>query len=129
MNGSITTGQGLYVSGGQVGLQVAPHSAAVNVQLSVPLGCGALLTSNSSQVGSNVLTFTGINSTSTPTFYVQGQNVGQGQAAVNCVLNVTATGYTSANGNITVDPSGFVLQGQNLQNGIITTTFLLAPVR
>jgi hypothetical protein len=123
VNGSITTGQGLYVSGGQVGLQVAPHTAAVNVQLSVPMGCGALLSSNSSTVGSNVLNFPGISSTGTPTFYVQGQNIGQGQAAVNCALQVTAPGYTTANATITVNPSGFVMQGQNLQNGITTTTF------
>ena len=77
----------------KLALQVAPHTGSVNVQLAVPTGCGALLSSSANTVGTPVLNFPGISSTSTPTFYVQGQNVGQGQAAANCALVVTATGF------------------------------------
>jgi hypothetical protein len=117
---------------GTINLQAAAITTGKQLQVSSyfyfasapPAGVTATITSNNPLVavasgsptvqGGTVASIPGITSTSANTFYVQGVGVG------SAVFTIAATGYTSTNISITVDPSGFVIYTP----GSITTTSL-----
>jgi len=111
---SPTTGAGVYVSA-NASLSIAPPSP-VTVTITSSNPAVALLSASAGTVGSPSLTFNNITG-SVPTFYVQGLTAG------TSTMTAVATGYTTANTTIQVDPLGIVFQ-----NGLnITTTTFSSP--
>jgi trimeric autotransporter adhesin len=110
--GSATTGVNLetytYVS-----LPVTPPTpVTVTVTSSGP--AIATISSSGTVVGGTTLTFTNVTSSGVGYVYIQGQSTG------TATLTVSAPGYTSGSGTITVQPSGFIYY---YSSSFSTTTF------
>ncbi|MGA1981677.1 MAG: hypothetical protein ABSG84_04320 [Acidobacteriaceae bacterium] len=114
--GSATVGANMQGSL-SVGLATAPPSA-VTVTVTSNGPSIATISKSATAVGGTSLTFNNVTGTSIPPIYVQGQTVG------TTTVTVEAPGYNNANGNITVMPSGFVI---NPSQGNITTTVTSSP--
>ena len=100
--GGVTTGANLetytYIS-----LPVAPQvPITVTVTSSGP--AIATISKSGTVVGGTTLTFTNVTSSNVGYVYIEGQSVGTSN------LTVSAPGYTTGTGTITVQPSGFVDQ-------------------
>ena len=78
----------------------------------------ATISKSGTVVGGTSLTFTNVTSTNVGTVYVQGQTVG------TTTVTVAAPGYNNGNGNITVMPSGFVI---NPSQGAINDQYTCGP--
>lgn len=100
-----------------VSLGTAPPSA-VTVTVTSNGPSIATISKSGAVVGGTSLTFTNVTSTSVGTIYVQGQTVG------TTTVTVAAPGYNNGNGNITVMPSGFLI---NPSQGTISTNTLAVP--
>ena len=113
-----TTGAGVYVSSSFSLPQTPPSPVAVTITLSNP--SVAVLSTNSSVLGSSgTLVFNSITG-SVPAFYIQGL------AAGSTTVTVSAPGFTSSTtGLITVDPSGFVFSTASFST---TTQSATTPV-
>ncbi len=99
-----------------VSLPVVPPSP-ITVTITSNDPSVALLSKSPTAVGTSSITFTNVTSSGyLPTFYVQGQTLG------STTLTVSAPGYTSASGKVTVYPSGFTFAG-SYNGGLSTTTF------
>ncbi len=115
-----TTGAGQYIAT-SASLAQAPL-AGVTVTITSSNSAVALLstsptTPGTASGGTSTITFNNITGTAIPAFYVQGQAVGA------TTLTISAQGYTTGTGTITVDPSGIVFyQGSN-SSTLATTTF------
>ncbi len=110
--GSPTTGVNLetytYVS-----LPVTPPTpVTVTVTSSGP--AIATISSSGAVVGGTTLTFTNVTSSGVGYVYIQGQSTG------TATLTVSAPGFTSGSGTITVQPSGFIYY---YSSSFSTTTF------
>jgi hypothetical protein len=114
--GNATVGANMQTSV-NVSLATAPPSA-VTVTVTSNGPSIATISKSATVVGGTSLTFTNVTSTNVGTVYVQGQTVG------TTTVTVAAPGYNNANGNITVMPSGFVI---NPSQGPISTTTLSTP--
>ena len=109
----LVTGVGLE-GGTNVYLPVTPPNP-VTVTVTSNGTAIAVISKDGTVIGGTTLIFTNVSSAGyLPTIYVQGQSVG------STTLSVSAAGYTSATGNVTVKPSGFVLYYSN--NTLSTTT-------
>jgi hypothetical protein len=109
-----------------VSLAVAVPSGGKTVMVSAPTGSSILLSTSASAVGTSSLSFNlAEGQSSTPTFYVQSQ--GGGAGTVN--LTISAQGYTTSTGAVTIYPSGFALQGSNFTTslGSNPTTLTIVP--
>jgi hypothetical protein len=105
----VTTGLNLEVAA-DVCLPVTPQNA---VTVTVTSGGAAIISKSDTVVGGTTLAFAGVTGCAGP-IYVQGQSIG------STTLNVSAPGYTSGSGAVSVYPSGFVTYyGENFT----TTTF------
>jgi hypothetical protein len=93
--------QGLFIS-----LSNAPPSP-VDVTVTIAASSVALLSTDRSAAGSSSVTFSGVSSTSVGTVYVQGLAVGTTQ------VTVQAAGYNDDTSSVTVNPSGFWINGSD----------------
>lgn len=101
LSGNETVGVDLQTTG-TVHLEGAPPSP-VDVTLTVADNSIATLSTSATTEGSASITFAGVNSTTSKTFYVQGRS--QGTTTMSC----SAPGYNTVNYTITVHPSGFYI--------------------
>ena len=108
--GATTTGAGVYVAK-SISLSSTPPSP-VTVTITSNNPAVALLSANAATAGTSSISFTNV-TTTIPTFYIQGQSAG------STTISVTATGYTTTTGAVTVDPVGLVLNTTSFS----TTTF------
>jgi hypothetical protein len=92
---------------------VPPNPVTVTVTSNDP--AVATLTRDGAVAGGASVTFTDVSGTFVGNVYVQGRALG------TTTLTVQATGYNDGTGNVTVDPSGFVLNANNF------TTNTFAP--
>ena len=90
-----------------------PNPVTVTVTTNGP--AVATLSSNATTVGTTTLTFTNVTSSYVGTIYVQGQSIG------TTTYTVSAPGYTTGSGSLTVDPSGFTFYYDGA--GFSTTSF------
>ncbi len=89
-------------------LGAAVPTGGTTVTITAP--ASALLSTAANLRGSATLSFPlTAGQSSTPSFYVQSQGAGAGTVT----LNISAPLYASGTGTVTVDPSGFALQGSN----------------
>jgi hypothetical protein len=108
-----------------IGLAATPPSA-VDIAVSVPANSGVLLSTDSALAGSNSLAFTGVTTTRSPQFFIQGESLGDD---VNVTITVfeagtnTLIGYNSLASTVDIDPSGVSMSSADYQ----TNTF--APDR
>jgi hypothetical protein len=110
--GNVTTGVSLE-NAEYIYLPVAPQTPiTVTVTSSGP--AIATISKSGTVVGGATLTFTNVTSQFIAEIYFQGQSAGTAN------LTVSAPGYTTGTGTITVQPSGFVI---NYPGSISTTTF------
>ena len=125
--GATVTAPNANISGATIGVNMQ-STVSVSLATAPPSPVTVTVTSNGPSiatistsgtvVGGTSLTFTNVTSTSVGTIYVQGQTVGA------TTVTVAAPGYNNGNGNITVMPSGFVI---NPSQGAINTNTLAAP--
>jgi hypothetical protein len=108
---NVTVGRDLQVSL-QVSLGAVPPSP-VTITVTSSSAALATITKDGSVEGGTSLTFTNVASTGGNNFFVQGRALG------TTTLVVQAPGYNDAISNVTIDPSGFILN----QGNISTTTF------
>ncbi|MBU2181856.1 MAG: hypothetical protein KKE08_02365, partial [Gammaproteobacteria bacterium] len=109
-------------------LDAAPP-APVNVQVCSSAGTILLLSKESTDNGSNCVTFENVSSTNVGSLYVHGINQGSAQ------LQASATGYNNGNTTVEVWPSGFgfwytnysanVANGSN--NDVLIGAYILYP--
>ena len=109
---TLTTGAGLQLST-YAYLSVAPP-AAVTLTLTSSNPSAVLVSKTLTTSGSASITFPGLTSTVTLSYYVQGLAVG------TSTLTLSAPGYQTATVAVTVDPSGFVIY---TPGNFSTTTF------
>ncbi|MEN6521880.1 MAG: hypothetical protein ABFD46_12110 [Armatimonadota bacterium] len=83
-------------------LQVTPPQA-VDVTVTVGSSSVATVTTDPAVEGSSSVTFSGVVSTASKAFYVQGRSIG------TTTLTVSAPGYNPVVKTITVNPSGFMI--------------------
>ena len=114
--GAITTGNLLEVGEG-VGFDVAPPTPTT-VTLTVANPAIATISTSGSAVGTASLTIPNLTGSYIGTIYFQGQSVG------STMVTVSAPGYATATATITVDPSGFAINGYY---ATFPTTTLSAP--
>jgi hypothetical protein len=121
--GSATIGRDLQEAV-SIGLQSAPPSA-VTVTVTSNNGAIATITKDGTVVGGTSLTFTNVTTTTVGTIVVQGRGLG------NTTVVVTAPGYTNGVSNVTVDPSGFILNMGNITTtaGAVNTTLRVDAAR
>ncbi len=109
--GNVTVGRDLQTTL-QISLGAVPPSP-VTITVTSSSGALATITKDGTIEGGTTLTFSNVSSTTGNTFTVQGRALG------TTTLVVQAPGYNDAISNVTVDPSGFILN----QGNISTTTF------
>ena len=102
---AVTTGAKLE-SSSAVYLSATP-TGPVNVTVTSANPAFATISNAAGTVGTTSTTFTGVTGTYVGTVYVQGQAQG------STTLTATATDYTSATDNVTVDPAGFTYSYYN----------------
>ncbi|MEN6372032.1 MAG: hypothetical protein ABFD64_08465 [Armatimonadota bacterium] len=83
-------------------LQVAPPQP-VDVTVTVGSSSVATVTTDPAVEGSSSVIFSGVTSTASKTFYVQGRSIG------TTTMTVSAPGYNPVVKTITVNPSGFMI--------------------
>jgi hypothetical protein len=108
-----------------IGLAVTPPTA-VDINVSVPVASGVLLSGDGSLSGTNSLLFEDVTSTRSPLFYAQGIALGDDVAVTIEVFEAntnTPIGYNVLSSTIDVDPSGVYMATSD----IATNTF--APNR
>jgi hypothetical protein len=99
-----------------VNLPVVPP-APVTVTVTVTNPAIATISTSQTVVGSPSLTFNNVSgSGNVATFYIQGQTLG------TTTITVSATGYSSTTGTLTVNLSGFTTAG-SFNSGLSTTSF------
>ena len=106
--GSATVGRDLQ-EGVSISLGATPPSP-VTVTVTSNNGAIATITKDGTVAGGTSLTFTNVTSTTVGTIFVQGRGLG------STTLTVQAAGYNDGTSNITVDPSGFILNDEQLQH-------------
>ena len=99
-----------------VTLDVAPPSP-ITVTVRSNATSVATLTANGTVAGGDTVTFTNVTSTFAGSFFVQGRSLG------TTTLTGQAAGYDDATANVTVDPSGFIINSPQ----VISTNTLAAP--
>jgi hypothetical protein len=109
--GSATTGVGVYTSD-SASLGTAPASP-ITVTITSSNPAVALLSTNSSTVGSASITFSSVSGTNSLTFYVQGQSAGA------VILTLSAPGYPNTTASVAVDPTGFLFASGSTINTTI----------
>lgn len=95
-----------------IGLAVTPP-AATDIRVSVPAGSGVLLSLDPSTVGGTQLDFENVTTTRSPTFYIQGTQLGDDVPVAVDVFEAgteTPIGYTSQFSTVDVDPSGVYMR-------------------
>ncbi|MCC6485525.1 MAG: hypothetical protein IT209_11820, partial [Armatimonadetes bacterium] len=97
-----------------VALQVSPPSP-VDILVTSSDPSKVKLSKTANDPGSASVTFEGVSNTGAKTIYVEGLEIGQ-----NITLTATASGYSSAEGAVEVQPSGFIISSPN---AISTTSF------
>jgi len=120
--GDVTTGANLQLSE-YVYLSVTPPSA-VTVTVTSNNPAVAVVSKSMTAAGGSAISFTGIGSTTTLNFFVQGLTTG------STTLTVTAPGYANQTINVTVDPAGFVLSNPgnfSTTVGAANTTVTIRP--
>jgi uncharacterized repeat protein (TIGR01451 family) len=90
-----------------------PNPVTVTVTVANDSPAVATITRDGTVAGGTSVTFTNVTSAFVGQFYIQGRALG------TTTLTVEATGYNDATTNVTVDPSGFVLNS----NDFTTNTF------
>jgi thiamine biosynthesis lipoprotein ApbE len=104
----------------RVNLVEAPL-APTDITVTVASESAALLSTDQFAVGSKSITFTGVTSTATQTFYVQGLDQG------TTTVTAQAAGYNDRQASVSVTASGFHLSSGNagtVNSGDFTTTTL-----
>lgn len=96
-----------------VTLQSAPP-VPTDVTVTIANASNAILSNSGTTAGTNTVTFTGVTGTFVGTLFVQGLSSG------DTTLNATATGYSNGSSNVSVTPSGFII---NSPGNFSTTTF------
>ncbi len=121
--GNVTVGRDLQVML-NVSLQDAPPSP-VTVTITANDGGIATITTNGAVAGGTTVTFTNVTTTTVGTIFVQGRGLGA------TTLTTTAAGYTTNTSNVTVDPSGFILNMSNFTTnaGAANTTLRVDAAR
>src|SRR6056297_658710 len=109
--GNVAVGEHLQTSHA-VSLSVSPPGDT-EITLTVADGSTALISADPAAVGSTSITFSGVDNTSSRTFYVQG--IAQGSTTITA----SAAGYNDAVRSLDVTPSGFHLVSSDFG----TTTF------
>ncbi|HKL50467.1 MAG TPA: hypothetical protein VJ908_04820, partial [Wenzhouxiangellaceae bacterium] len=109
--GNVAVGEHLQTSHA-VSLSVTPPGDT-EITLTVADGSTALISADPAAVGSTSITFSGVDNTSSRTFYVQG--IAQGSTTITA----SAAGYNDAVRSLDVTPSGFHLVSSDFS----TTTF------
>jgi hypothetical protein len=95
-----TVGKDLQISA-SVSLEVAPANP-VDITLLVGSDAIARISTSATTAGTAGVTFTGVNNTTSRTFFAQGIDLG------NTTVTAQALGYVAGAGTIDVHPSGFV---------------------
>ena len=112
---NVLTGALLDVASG-IYLDIGPP-IPTTVTVTVANPAIATISTSSSVAGAATLTFQNVTQSYIATLYFQGQTVG------TTTYTVSAPGYATATSTITVNPSGFVIDGYYVGNGLNTTTF------
>jgi hypothetical protein len=85
----------------------APPPSPITVTVTSAQGSIATITKDGTVEGGATLTFTNVTTTSVGTIYIQGRSVG------TTTVTAQAPGYDDGVSNVTVDPSGFILNESN----------------
>lgn len=109
---NVTVGEDLQATV-NISLQSAPP-VPTDVTITVANAANAIISSSATTVGTNTVTFTGVTGTFVGSLIVQGLAVG------DTTLSASANGYSNGSSNVTVTPSGFII---NSPGNFSTTTF------